>query len=462
MNEIILGILAAASLGSGFLLWRTRQKAAALRERLGVLERYSGIADAKASLDEAKKQLEAFEAEQERRRSQLGREYEAGLKKYNNLNSEVALLEENLEDISYGLYKPHFTFQTSDQDKTALDKVRDDERLMIRKGQAAVCPTDWTVNASRREGERMVKQYNKVMLRAFNGECDAAVANVTWNNVDKMEMRVRKSFEAINNLGDVMKVSITPEYIALKIKELQLTHDYEEKRYQEKEEQRKIRERIREEEKAQREIEKAKEDAEAEEARYEKALEKARKEALQATGAQLEKLTEQVKAFEAKLDEARKHKERAVARAQLTKSGFVYIISNVGSFGDRIYKIGMTRRLEPMERIAELGDASVPFPFDLHAMLYSDNAPELEAALQQLVDKGRVNLVNPRKEFYEGVSLDEIETFVRSRGLSAQFIKVPEAREYRKTLAMRHQREDAAATHKKNEPEQVAADLFAA
>ena len=167
-----------------------------------------------------------------------------------------------------------------------------------------------------------------------------------------------------------------------------------------------------------------------------------------------------MKNFESKLDEARKRKERAVARAQLTKSGFVYVISNIGSFGNRIYKIGLTRRLEPLERIAELGDASVPFPFDVHAMLYSDDAPALEGALQQLVDAKRVNLVNPRREFYEGVSLDEIEAFVRSRGLSAQFIKIAEAREYRKTLAIRQERESAAATHKE-QPEKFGAELFA-
>jgi len=123
----------------------------------------------------------------------------------------------------------------------------------------------------------------------------------------------------------------------------------------------------------------------------------------------------------------------------LTKSGFVYVISNTGSFGERIVKVGMTRRMEPMERIAELGDASVPFPFDLHAMLYSDNAPELESAIHELVADRRVNLVNPRKEFFRDVDIEEIEAFVKRKGLSAQFIKMAEAKEYRETLALREQ-----------------------
>ncbi len=218
-----------------------------------------------------------------------------------------------------------------------------------------------------------------------------------------------------------------------------MTHEYEEKRYQEREEQRRLREEKREEDKASQEFERAREEAESEEARYQKALEKAREEAAKATGAQLQKLTEQLSSFEAKLDEARKKKEKAIARAQFTKSGFVYVISNIGSFGEKIYKIGMTRRLEPMDRIIELGGASVPFPFDLHAILYSDNAPDLETALHHLFAERRLNLVNARREFYRDVEIEEVETFVRNKGLSAQFIRVPEAREYRETLAKREQ-----------------------
>lgn len=191
-----------------------------------------------------------------------------------------------------------------------------------------------------------------------------------------MEERILKAFEAINQLGTVMQVSITPTYLDLKLDELRLTHEYEEKRYQEQEEQRRIREQMREEERARREIEKAREEAEREEARFQKALEKARAEAARATGEQLQKLNDQIHSLEARLEEAQQQKERAISRAQLTKSGYVYIISNVGSFGQDVYKVGMTRRLDPMDRVYELSDASVPSPFDVHAMIYSENAPE--------------------------------------------------------------------------------------
>jgi hypothetical protein len=395
------------------------------------------LALAKKALEQTRQERREFQAENEKERAKLSQEYGEGLAKYKGLKAELSLLEENLEDISFGLYKPHFTFQTSDEYKAALEKLRDEARKMIHDGRAAVCPIRWTVHDSVKEGERMVKLHEKLLLRAFNGECDAAISNVTWNNVSKMEERIRKSFEAINKLGDVEKVSITGVYLKLKLDEIRLTHEYEQKRYEEREEQRRAREEQREEEKARQEIEKARQEAETQEAMYQKALEKARVEAAKATGAQLQKLTEQISSFESKLDEARQKKERAISRAELTKSGFVYVISNIGSFGENVYKIGMTRRVDPHERVQELGGASVPFPFDTHAILYSTDAPALEAGLHELFAERRLNLMNPRREFYRDVAIEEVEGFVKSKGLSAQFIKQPEAREYRETLAKR-------------------------
>ncbi len=448
MNLLAIILLIAIILVLAFFLSRL------LRESKDLRTRYAGIADidaeikaAKIKLEDLRRQQQETTSESNQQRAKLTEEYQKAHTTYKNLQQEVTLLEENLEDISFGVYEPHFSFQTSDEYKTALTALRDRERQMIRDGKAAFCPVNWTVGDSKREGQRMVRLNSKLLLRAFNGECEAAVANVSWNNATKMEERVRKSFEAVSKLGDVLKVSLTQDYLKLKLDELRLTHEYEEKRYQEREEQRRLREEKREEDKASQEFEKAREEAESEEARYQKALERAREEAAKATGAQLQKLTEQVSSFEAKLDEARNKKERAIARAQLTKSGFVYVISNIGSFGEKVYKIGMTRRMEPMDRIIELGGASVPFPFDLHAMLYSDNAPDLEAALHQLFAERRLNLVNARREFYRDVELEEIEAFVKNKGLSAQFVRVPEAREYRETLAKR-ERLPASASSK--------------
>jgi len=440
MNYTIAILLATLLLAVIFVAIRLYLNLRHLRSRYApIIDLDAELAKVRDQLTSTKRDRQELVSENERQRAQLTQEYQRARTTYETLKREVSLLEENLEDISFGLYKPHFSFQTSEEYKTKLEALRDQERLLIRGGLATACPVQWTVGGSKKEGERMAKQNTKLLLRAFNGECDAALAKVSWNNIVQMEERIRKSCEVINQLGTVTKVSITQEYLRLKIDELRLTHEYEEKRYQEQEEQRRLRQQIREEEKVQREAEKAREEAEREEMRYQKALEKARAEASRATGEQLQELNDKMRSLEAQLEEAHKQKERAISRAELTKSGNVNVISNIGSFGEHVYKVGMTRRLEPMERISELGDASVPFPFDVHAMIYSENAPELETAFHEFLGERRINLSNSRKEFFQ-ITLDEIEKFAKERGLKVEFTKLAEAKEYRETVAMRQQK----------------------
>jgi chromosome segregation ATPase len=441
---------AAAAITS--LAEKTLEQAKSEAEKI-VADAKIALAAASAAVAKAKQRREQLEADYQlkdgqldsefsQKKTQLETEYQAALTKYNALRDEVGLVEENLEDISFGLYKPHFTFQTSEEYKTELTKIHGRVSAMLKASQAATCSLTWTVGNSKRDGERMVKQTTKVILRAFNGECEAALSDVTWSNIDKMEARVQKSFDAVNKLGEVLHIEISRNYLNLRLSELRLAYEYETKKYQEKEEQRAIREKMREEQKATQEIEEAEEEAISQEELYQTLLTKARKEAAEATGALLQELTNKVATFEAKLDEARAKKERAVARAEQTKSGFVYVISNIGAFGQGVFKIGMTRRIEPMERIAELSGASVPFPFDLHAMMFSRNAPELETALHHFFDERKLNLVNARKEFYHNVDLSEIKDFVKSKGLSAEFTDEPEARQYRETLAKRAEKQE--------------------
>ena len=288
------------------------------------------------------------------------------------------------------------------------------------------------------------------MLRAFNGECDSAILKTRWNNELKMEKRIMKSFEMINKMGETHKIEITNRYLQLKLNELRLTHEYKEKKHEEKEEQKRIKAQIKEEERAQKEAEKAREEAEKEERRYEKALEKARKEIGNLQGVKLEKMKLRMQQMEQELEQAKEMKERAISQAQLTKSGHVYVISNIGSFGDNIYKIGMTRRLEPMDRVKELGDASVPFPFDVHAMIYSENAPELENNLHKKFEDRSLNLVNKRKEFFN-VTLDEIEEAVIENFGEIEFTKLAEAREYHESTAKRKSREGFYTNEQKPE-----------
>lgn len=273
------------------------------------------------------------------------------------------------------------------------------------------------------------------MLRAFNGECDVLIAKVKWNNVNQMRERMEKLFHAINKLGEGFNVYLNNEYLDLKQSELILEYEFQAKKQQEKEEMKAAQEEMREEEKARREFEQAQKAAEKEETNYQKALEKARKEFEQSSGEKHNLLQEQIEKLEQQLKEAHEKKERALSMAQQTKRGHVYIISNIGSFGEQVYKIGMTRRLEPEDRVKELGDASVPFQFDIHAMIYSDEAPALENELHKAFTDKKVNMLNYRKEFFK-VTLEEIEEKISELGIEAEFTKLPEAMEYRETLAI--------------------------
>src|SRR6185312_3163119 len=221
------------------------------------------------------------------------------------------------------------------------------------------------------------------------------------------------------------------------LQEMSLNYEYQQRKNEEKEEQRRIREQMREEEKAQRDFERAKQEAEDEERRFQRALEKARKELSEnENAADIHMLQESVRSLELKLQEAKQEKERAISMAQQTKVGHIYIISNIGSFGEDIYKIGMTRRLDPEDRVRELSDASVPFYFDIHATIHSEDAPQLEYDLHQQFKDRRLNRVNMRKEFFK-VPLEEIETFVNKHtAATITFTKLAEAREYRETMAM--------------------------
>ncbi len=358
------------------------------RENAVMRTRYSKVVDIDFAADAARAELAKLTESLKRTLDEAA----VVERRQAELSQQISLLEENLEDVSYGFYKPHFAYDSSERYKTAIERVRERQKVLIRNGEAAQCRIQWSIGNDRKEGERMSKQYLKALLRAFNGECDAAVAKVSWNNIAKMEERVAKAFRDINQMGEVMQMSISHAFLDLKLEELRLTFEHEEKKYQEREEQRQIREQMRDEERAQREMERARLEAEREEERYRKALEKARVEQRQAVGQKVDILTERVRLLEAQLAEAENRTQRAISQAQLTKSGYVYVISNIGSFGEQVYKIGMTRRLDPMDRVIELGDASVPFPFDVHAMIYTENAPALESALHSNFHERRVKL----------------------------------------------------------------------
>jgi hypothetical protein len=360
------------------------------------------------------------------------------------LRSEFAALDEEANLRSFGFYRPRYAFADSNGYQAKLEEIRASQKRKLADGTAATCRAKWAVNGSVAEGRKQTNQTLKLILRAFNGECDAAIAKVTYRNANVMDARIRKAWEAINKLVTVQECEISSEYLELKLQELYLAHEHEEKVQEEKEEQRRIREQMREEEVARREIEKAEQEAARDEQRYSEALRKAQADVESAVGARQAKLLGQIEDLQRKLAEAQANKERAISRAQMTRSGHVYVISNIGSFGERVFKIGMTRRLEPMDRVHELGDASVPFAFDVHAIIWSEDAPALENALHRHFHYRRLNLVNERKEFFE-IQIDEIVQAVHALHGEIEITKIAEAKEYRQSRAIRQEREAARA-----------------
>ena len=214
--------------------------------------------------------------------------------------------------------------------------------------------------------------------------------------------------EGLEKTSVSLVTGISLSYIDLKFEECRLVYEYKLKKAEQDEEQRMIREQMREEQKAIREYEKVMAEAEREDRVYRDLLEKARERLQTAHAGEKNELEARILILEAQLRESEAKKARAKSMAEQTRRGHVYVISNVGSFGDDVYKIGLTRRLEPLDRVRELSDASVPFFFDVHAVLYSEDAPALEAALHQRFNTNRVNAVNRRKEFFR-IPLEKIK-----------------------------------------------------
>ena len=234
-----------------------------------------------------------------------------------------------------------------------------------------------------------------------------------------------------------MSLYIAPNYINSKIDELTLAFEYQQKKQEEKDAQKAARAEMREAAKLQKEIEAQRKKIEKEQTHYQTAYEKLLKQ-LESSPDDAD-LIQKKSELETQLQDIDKAMKDIDYREANQRAGYVYIISNIGAFGENVYKIGMTRRLDPQDRVDELGDASVPFNFDVHAMIFSDDAPALEAALHKAFEDRKLNMVNTRREFFN-VTLDEIKEVVKKNfDKTVEFIDVPHAEQYRISQKMKHQ-----------------------
>lgn len=349
-------------------------------------------------------------------------------------NKQLAIFDVDINVLDYGLYKPTFEFANSDLYKDELNKLSDKQKQYIKNDNAAYGNLNWQVNGSVTQGRTMVNNYKKLLLRAFNVECDDIVANVKISNLEHSIERIRKINEQISKLGKTMGIGISYEYVSLKIDEVKLALDYQQKKQEEKERQKELKAQEREEAKLLKEIEDERKRLQKEQTHYENAL-KIILTQIEKSGETTE-LLEKKAQLEGQINDTSKAIEDVDYREANQKAGYVYIISNIGAFGENVYKIGMTRRLDPQERVDELGDASVPFDFDVHAMIFTEDAPKLEAALHNAFESKKLNRINTRREFF-AVTLDEIKSEVRKNfDKTVEWVDIPEAEQYRQSILL--------------------------
>ena len=318
-----------------------------------------------------------------------------------------------------------------------MEKIRDQQKTMVKDKTAVSYYNNWTVNGSKSEGRKMTNDTIKMILRCFNTDCDNAISKVKYNNVDSMQARIQKSFDTLNKLNEINKVELSEDYLSLKFQELWLAVEYAFKKQDEKEEMKRARQELREQAILQKELEEARKNIVKEQQHYSNALTKLSTQ-LESDLSEEQKsnLLEKKQEVEEQLQKLQESLENVDYRAANQKAGYVYIISNIGAFGENVYKIGMTLRLEPMDRVDELGDASVPFNFDVHAMIFSEDAPKLEAALHRAFEDKKLNMINTRREFFH-VTLEEIEQVVKENyDKTVEFIKTPPAEQYRRSKAI--------------------------
>lgn len=285
-----------------YFLYKLSKKNNDLVKNISVLEsKYSGIINIDKEIEKRKSDFIETETgfqnqidELRRSLSSLKEKYKTATDVYNELSHQNNLLKDNLEIAEFGIYEPHFDYETSEIFKDKINEVREEQKQLIKDRDAVLGGEGWSVNNSVQKGRTMINKQKKLMLRAFNGECDSFISNVSWNNETRMEERIDKSIIAINKMGETQGLTISSTYSSLKLKELRLTHEYRLKKYEEKEEQRLIRAQMREEEKARRDFEKAQKEAEIEEKMLQQAMKKAQDEIAKASEEERERFETQL------------------------------------------------------------------------------------------------------------------------------------------------------------------------
>lgn len=340
----------------------------------------------------------------------------------NLANSELEIANNNIE---LGFYKPSYDFADSLTYKYSLEQIIEQEKALVKNKLATVVAQSVSFNGSDSKGKAMQNKASSALIRAFNGEATGIINKVNANNYNQKSQQLVKSATALSTLFVKSSfVALSDEYVELKSKELTLSVELALKKQEEKDKLREEKQREREEKQLRAEVEREKRNLDKDRKQFENALN-----ALLSKD-QTDEIKSQIEVIKSKISLLDKQEEDLDYRLDNAKAGYVYIISNIGSFGEDVYKIGVTRRLEPTDRIDELGSASVPFKFDIHALIFSDDAFKLESDLHNHFANYHINHVNRRKEYFN-VSLDSIKTYLElNQDITIEWHEKPENSEF--------------------------------
>lgn len=359
--------------------------------------------------------------------------------RFKKLDDEYVELDEKVLYQKYGIYVPEYFYDVSEKYQDEISKIIESEKRSVKANEAFVVIGQLTYGGSLAKGKQVQKKSGKLLVRSFNGECEEAILKVTPSNYESKKKKIELSFKQLNKLEESSNVAISNVYKSYKLKKLDLMLQYKLLLEEEKEKAKEERERLKEEEKVLKEIKLQQQKLEIEVQRftnqlknYELQLKTENDESLRS------KIQLEMNQIKSQLNILEDEEKNLEFRANNTRAGYVYIISNIGAFGENVYKIGMTRRLVPDDRVKELSNASVPFSFDKHALIFSDDAYGLERSLHELFNARRVNKINFRKEYFN-VNIDEIKKAVHDHfNGTVEFITDAKAIEYRETLALMH------------------------
>lgn len=404
-----------------------KPKDEALEAKISSLE--SKLKDKQSILDDLTRQIKVakdilkLDDELKKRQSEL-----------KALQKEVIVLNDDLDLQEYGFFERKYKFSDSTKYKEELETLRKRQKQLVKDKKAGVIVRPMLLDNSKSKGRAMQNQLIKAMIRGFNGEVDAHLVKVTATNLSKKVDAVVKSFNQLNKMYSRNLVCLSNDYLELKISELQLAVEYELQKLEEKELLREQRAKEREDKKLQAELAAKRKQIEKDRKHFKQMLDNVEELLKTANEEEKEKLNLQLAEYQDKLSELDELEEDIDYREGHATAGYVYIISNIGAFGEDVYKIGVTRRLDPMERIRELGSASVPFQFDVHALIFSEEAFSLEKELHNRFEKNKINKVNGRKEYFKVPFFDIKAVLEEHKELAIELTEKAEAFEYRQSL----------------------------